>query len=61
MPVGTIDVIVKGAVPVFCNVAVRLIGLEVPTIVLGNERLVVDSVATGEATDTTDSTTEVEL
>jgi NADPH-dependent glutamate synthase beta subunit-like oxidoreductase len=52
---------VKGAVPVFSNVAVRLTGLEVPTIVFGNARLVVGRVTTGDVRVTTDSTTEVEL
>jgi hypothetical protein len=52
---------IRGAVPVFSNMAVLLTGLEVPTIVFGNVRLVVGRVTTGEDTDTTDSTTEVAL
>ena len=52
---------VKGPVPVFSNMAFRLTGLEVPTIVFGKVKLVVGRVTTGEDTDTTDSTTEVEL
>jgi len=61
VPVGRIEAIVKGAVPVFCNMMVRLTGLEEPTIVFGNDKLVAESVATGEATVTTDSTTDVAL